>query len=110
MAEMWTVIQSPIGDLRIVERDDAISAIEFSPFREPRADGPIGESSVHHPVLVEAARQLAAYFAQALTQFNLPLDPPGTAFPTRVWHAPPAFKHGATASSGAIAGRRTGRA
>src|SRR3546814_4339849 len=70
MAEMWTVIQSPIGDLRIVERDDAISAIEFSPFREPRADGPIGESSVHHPVLVEAARQLAAYFAQELTEFR----------------------------------------
>src|SRR3546814_16742272 len=105
MAEMWTVIQSPIGDLRIVERDDAISAIEFSPFREPRADGPIGESSVHHPVLVEAARQLAAYFAQELTEFDLPLDPHGTDFQKRVWNELLEIKHGATASYGEIARR-----
>ena len=38
---MWTVMDSPIGDLRIVARDGAIAAIEFSPFRGPpdgRAD------------------------------------------------------------------------
>ena len=33
---MWTVMSSPIGDLRIIERDGAISAIEFTPFRQPR--------------------------------------------------------------------------
>ena len=32
---MWTVMDSPIGDLRIVARDGAITAIEFSPFRPP---------------------------------------------------------------------------
>ena len=32
---MWTVLPSPIGDLRIIERDGKISAIEFSPFRQP---------------------------------------------------------------------------
>ena len=30
---MWTVMSSPIGDLRIVEHDGAVTAIEFSPFR-----------------------------------------------------------------------------
>ena len=39
---MWTLMDSPIGDLRIVERDGAITAIEFSPFRDhdgrPRGD------------------------------------------------------------------------
>ena len=30
---MWTVMPSPIGDLRIVERDGSIVAIEFSPFQ-----------------------------------------------------------------------------
>ena len=39
---MYTVMDSPIGDLRIVERDGAITAIEFSPFRahdgRPRGD------------------------------------------------------------------------
>ena len=33
---MWTVMDSPIGDLRLVERDGAITQIEFSPFRDVR--------------------------------------------------------------------------
>ena len=33
---MWTVIDSPVGDLRIVEHAGAITAIEFSPFRDRR--------------------------------------------------------------------------
>jgi methylated-DNA-[protein]-cysteine S-methyltransferase len=31
---MWTVMDSPIGELRIVEHDGAITAIEFTPFRD----------------------------------------------------------------------------
>ena len=34
---MWTVTDSPVGPLRVVEQDGAITAIEFSPFRD--ADG-----------------------------------------------------------------------
>lgn len=33
---MFTVMPSPIGDLRIVEREGTITAIDFHPFR----DGP----------------------------------------------------------------------
>ncbi len=35
----------------------------------------------------EAARQLAAYFEGRLREFDLPLDPRGTAFHHRVWAA-----------------------
>ena len=35
---MWTVMESPIGDLRIVERDGKITQIEFSPFRDQDGD------------------------------------------------------------------------
>ena len=38
--DMWTVMDSPVGDLRIVERDGAITAIEFSPFRPSRRRPP----------------------------------------------------------------------
>ena len=31
----WTVIDSPVGALRIVENDGAITQIEFSPFPGP---------------------------------------------------------------------------
>ena len=32
--DMWTLMDSPVGELRIVEHDGAISPIEFSPFRD----------------------------------------------------------------------------
>ena len=31
---MWTLMDSPVGELRIVEHNGTIIAIEFSPFRD----------------------------------------------------------------------------
>lgn len=99
---MWTVMTSPIGDLRLVERDGAITQIEFSPFHD--GDGrPRGERDDAHPVLVEAARQLSAYFAGELTDFDLPLAPVGTDFQQRVWKELQLIGYGQTASYGDIA-------
>jgi methylated-DNA-[protein]-cysteine S-methyltransferase len=104
---MWTVIDSPVGDLRIVERDGAITAIEFSPFRDH--DGrPRGARDDEHPVLAEAVRQLRAYFARDLKEFDLPLDPSGSDFQKAVWAQLLAIGYGDTASYGEIA-RRLGR-
>ncbi|WP_374456429.1 methylated-DNA--[protein]-cysteine S-methyltransferase [Nocardioides sp.] len=102
---MWTVMPSPVGDLRIVERDGSIVAIEFSPFRPPADGRPLGERSDSEPVLVEAARQLTAYFARELTHFDLPLAPAGTDFQRRVWQQLEKIEYGETASYGEIAGR-----
>ncbi|UFN45775.1 methylated-DNA--[protein]-cysteine S-methyltransferase [Nocardioides okcheonensis] len=102
---MWTVMPSPIGDLRIVERDGAIVAIEFSPFRPPADGRPLGERTDDAPVLGEAVRQLTAYFSGELTDFNLPLAPVGTDFQQRVWHQLAQIGYGETASYGEIAGR-----
>ncbi|WP_439936539.1 methylated-DNA--[protein]-cysteine S-methyltransferase [Nocardia sp. N13] len=102
---MWTVMPSPIGDLRIVERDGAIVAIEFSPFRQPADGRPLGARSDEEPVLAEAVRQLTAYFARELTDFDLPLAPVGTEFQRRVWEQLEKIAYGETASYGAIAGR-----
>jgi methylated-DNA-[protein]-cysteine S-methyltransferase len=102
---MWTVMDSPVGELRIVEHDDEITAIEFSPFR-PSIDGrPLGERDDEHPVLVEARRQLTAYFARELTDFDLPLAPRGTDFQQRVWKELLTIGYGRTASYGDIAHR-----
>jgi methylated-DNA-[protein]-cysteine S-methyltransferase len=99
---MWTVMPSPVGDLRLVERDGAITQIEFSPFRD--GDGrPRGERDDAHPVLVETARQLAAYFAGELTVFDLPLAPVGSDFQQRVWKELQLIEYGETASYGSIA-------
>jgi methylated-DNA-[protein]-cysteine S-methyltransferase len=101
---MWTVMDSPIGDLRIVERDGAITAIEFSPFREH--DGrPRGVRDDDNALLAEAVRQLRAYFDRDLKEFDLPLDPAGSEFQRSVWTQLQAIGYGDTASYGEIAKR-----
>ncbi len=102
---MWTVLPSPIGDLRIVERDGSIVAIEFSPFRPPADGRPLGARNDDEPVLAETSRQLTAYFDGTLTDFDLPLAPVGTDFQHRVWEQLSKIPHGETASYGEIAGR-----
>ncbi|WP_349016717.1 methylated-DNA--[protein]-cysteine S-methyltransferase [Nocardioides sp. QY071] len=100
---MWTVIESPIGPLRLVEQGGAITAIEFSPFR----DGvrPLGAEGADHPVLVAAARQLDEYFAGDRTEFDLPLAPAGSAWQRSVWAQLLGIGYGETASYGEIAAR-----
>ena len=101
---MWTVMDSPIGDLRIVEQNGTITAIEFSPFRDP--DGRVrGDRADDNPLLVETARQLRAYFDRDLKEFDLPLAPVGTTFQARVWEQLRTIGYGETASYGQIAGR-----
>ena len=102
---MWTVMPSPVGDLRIVEREGSIVAIEFSPFRQPADGRPLGARSDDEPVLAEAVRQLTAYFGRQLTEFDLPLAPVGTEFQRRVWEQLEKIAYGETASYGAVAGR-----
>lgn len=102
---MWTVMASPIGDLRIIEREGAISAIEFTPFRQPPDGRPLGARDDDHPLLKEAVRQLTAYFERDLKEFDLPLDPLGSDFQRRVWDQLLTIGYGDTASYGEIAGR-----
>jgi methylated-DNA-[protein]-cysteine S-methyltransferase len=105
---MWTVMESPIGPLRIIEQGGAITAIEFSPWRPDgqSADGrPRGDRDDAHPVLLETVRQLDAYFARDLKEFDLPLAPRGSDFQQRVWAQLLGVGWGETASYGEIAHR-----
>ena len=103
---MWTLSDSPVGQLRIVELDGSITAIEFEPFR---ATGrPLGERRDDHPVLARAVEQLAAYFARDLKEFDLPLAPRGSVFQQLVWDQLRLIGYGETRSYGEVA-RRLGR-
>jgi len=104
---MWTVIDSPVGPLRIVEHAGAITAIEFSPFRDhDEVTGrPRGEQSDDHPLLLAAVAQLREYFAGERTIFDLPLDPAGSAWQRAVWEQLLRIEYGQTASYGQIAAR-----
>ena len=101
---MWTVVESPIGPLRIVEQGGAITAIEFSPFRDN--DGrPRGPQADDAPVLKTAVTQLEEYFAGERTVFDLPLSPVGSAWQRAVWEQLQKIDYGETASYGEIAHR-----
>lgn len=99
----WTVVDSPIGPLRLVARGEALAAVEFSPWPEPGPE--VGERDDDLPVLRRTAEQLAAYFAGELREFDLPLDPGGTAFQQRVWAELVRIGYGTTASYGEVARR-----
>ncbi|MEP6817845.1 MAG: methylated-DNA--[protein]-cysteine S-methyltransferase [Marmoricola sp.] len=105
---MWSVVTSPVGDLRVVVRETrgvvAISAIEFEPWSS--ASGrPVGDRADDHPVLTAVRDQLASYFAGELTEFDLPLAPKGTDFQRRVWDQLLGITYGETASYGQVARR-----
>jgi methylated-DNA-[protein]-cysteine S-methyltransferase len=85
---------SPVGQLTIDEDDDAIVAIRWAD------EAPPGNGS---PLLAEAVRQLAAYFAGALSQFDLPLMPAGSRFENRVWAAMQTIPFGETRCYGDLA-------
>ena len=116
---MWTTMDSPVGELRIIAGRTAITAIEYSggaPADASRyssasraaavaAGRPVGERDDAHPLLREAVRQLRAYFAGELKEFDLPLDPQGTVFQRSVWDQLRRVGYGETASYGEIARR-----
>ena len=104
-AAMWTVMESPVGDLRIIATGGAIVAIEFSPFRGLVDGRPIGDRIDDDPLLRRAVEQLTAYFARELKDFDLPVAPQGSAFQRQVWDQLRLIGWGETASYGQIAHR-----
>jgi methylated-DNA-[protein]-cysteine S-methyltransferase len=84
--------------LRLVANDFGLRAIHFDLSRPP--------SGVHpgiNPISAEAGRQLRAYFAGRLREFDLPLDLQGTAFQLSVWRELERIPYGETRSYSQIA-------
>lgn len=96
----WTLVPSPVGELRLVTDGDLITAVDFSP-HTPRA----GATDDSQALLRRARVQVEAYFAGELREFDLPIAASGTPFQQRVWAALRVIPYGATASYGEIASR-----
>jgi len=102
---MWTIVDSPIGPLRLVEEDGALTAIGFSPFPTELDAAEHVEAPGPGSVLRRASNQLAAYFSGTPHDFDLPLAPVGTPFQRTVWQALRSIPYGRTTTYGAIADR-----
>lgn len=102
-----TIVESPIGKLLLTSDGTALTGVHMEPHHmEPRANAAgQREDAASDPALRAAREQLAAYFAGALTTFDLPLAPGGTAFQQRVWAALRAIPYGETVSYRDIAQR-----
>lgn len=87
-------LHTPIGDLTVSEQDGAIVAVDWGWGRGAETETPL---------LRRARDQLHAYFDGALTVFDLPLAPAGTAYRRRVWQALCAIPYGETRSYAALA-------
>ena len=83
MPAFRTVIDSPIGPLGLEADGDALTRVHF----HAAAPASIASREPLAPVVAEACRQLAAYFARDLTVFSVPLGPRGTPFQLAVWTA-----------------------
>jgi O-6-methylguanine DNA methyltransferase len=100
----YQFLETPIGTLLIAGDERAIRRIEF-----PR-DGTAGKpeagwtESARGPV-GDAVRQLREYFSGKRTDFNLPLEPQGTAFQRGVWKRLEEIPYGETISYGELAKR-----
>ncbi len=93
-----TMIATPIGPVRIEAEGDVLTGIRIG-----REAADISD----HPLLREAAAQLAAYFEGRLTAFDLPLAPARSDRGPALRNAIRGIGYGDTASYGAIA-ERTG--
>ena len=100
-ATRYCHLESPVGLLLFAGSEDALEILSFPNGRGARQPMP-GWVEDKAPFRL-AIRQMDAYFAGELTQFDLPLRPKGNPFQHRVWQALRDIAHGATATYGEIA-------
>jgi methylated-DNA-[protein]-cysteine S-methyltransferase len=108
MTYAYKVVDSPVGQLKLVASDKGLAAILWQDDDPRRVRlSPLVEDP-DNPFLVETERQLGAYFAGKLKSFTVPLDFKGTEFQKSVWKALLTIPFGETRSYGEIA-RQIGR-
>jgi methylated-DNA-[protein]-cysteine S-methyltransferase len=108
MTYAYKVVDSPVGQLKLVASDKGLAAILWQDDDPRRVRlSPLVEDP-DNPFLVETERQLSAYFAGKLKSFTVPLDFKGTEFQKSVWKALLTIPFGETRSYGEIA-RQIGR-
>ncbi|MER5443305.1 methylated-DNA--[protein]-cysteine S-methyltransferase [Streptomyces sp. NPDC002790] len=100
----YTTLPSPLGELLLTA--DSSGALTSLSVPEQKGGRVVGEGWVHEPARFAAVeRQLAAYFAGELKEFELELKPEGTEFRRRVWDALDDVPYGATTTYGEVAAR-----
>jgi methylated-DNA-[protein]-cysteine S-methyltransferase len=100
---VYAWMESPVGRLLLVRDGDGLRSVSF---RERERAAEVREGwRTDHKALSEVVRQLKAYFAGELREFDLQLAPQGTEFQLRVWRELLRIPYGETISYGELARR-----
>jgi methylated-DNA-[protein]-cysteine S-methyltransferase len=103
----YTRMESPVGKLLVAGDEAGLRSVSFETSR--RADVVREDWVEDGAALSDVVRQLRAYFARELREFDLELAPVGTEFQLRVWRELRAIPYGETISYGELA-KRVGNA
>jgi len=96
-------IESPIGPLLLVADGGGLRQVHFCNGRHPAK--PDSSWEQNPKALRETIRQLKAYFAGTLQNFDITLSPQGTSFQLEVWKRLREIPYGETISYGELARR-----
>ncbi|MGY4932019.1 methylated-DNA--[protein]-cysteine S-methyltransferase [Streptomyces sp. 900116325] len=96
-----TVVDSPYGPLTLVATDGVLSGLFMTEQRHRPPEETFGDRDPRP--FAETIRQLDAYFAGELREFDLPLHLDGTPFQRSVWEQLRQIPYGETRSYGELA-------
>ena len=105
-ATVQSRIDSPLGPIILAATPRGIAGLWFVERQRHAPDTTLWPHAPDHPLLRQAQRQLAEYFAGTRSRFDLALDLQcGTAFQRAVWDGMLAIPHGGTTSYGDLSRR-----
>lgn len=104
MTAYLSTCASPLGRIVLTSDGASLTGLYLERARVGPTDETDREVRDDAAPFAETKRQLAAYFAGTLTEFDLPLAPSGTPFQRRVWEALRAIPYGETISYAELAG------
>jgi methylated-DNA-[protein]-cysteine S-methyltransferase len=99
----YTYTNSPAGQLLLAGDGESLALLHFCEGRAPSRPDPLWRENPE--AFREVIRQLQAYFARELFDFDLKLSPAGTPFQLSVWRALRDIPYGETISYGELARR-----
>jgi methylated-DNA-[protein]-cysteine S-methyltransferase len=105
MQPRHTVIDSPLGELTLVARGDALAGLYFRHHWHPPATDGLGRyvEPAADALFVRAAGQLREYLTGERTQFDLPIALVGESSQRRVWEVLVDIPYGETTTYGELA-------
>ena len=96
---------SPLGQILLVAGDAALTGLHFVDEKYYPGVAADWQQAPRAKMIMQARKQLDEYFGGTRTEFDLVVEPDGTAFQRGVWRALQTIPHGTTISYGMLAQR-----